>query len=143
VITDEIVRTTSVRVRYADTDKMGIVYNGNYLRFFEIGRTELLRQIGLPYVNLESAGYLLPVLEAHVEYRSPARYDDLLDIITRFRYTGGARIDISYEIEHERRSVAVGYTKHTFVTSDTFRPIKPPQQFIAAMERELQQRSIP
>lgn len=120
---------------------MGIVYNGNYLRFFEIGRTELLRQIGLPYVNLESAGYLLPVLEAHVEYRSPARYDDLLSITTRFRYTGGARIDISYEIEHESRSVAVGYTKHTFVTSDTFRPTRPPQQFIAAMERELQQRS--
>ena len=63
---------TTVRVRYADTDKMGIVYNGNYFMFFEIGRTELLRSLGLPYVELERAGYLLPVLEAHAESRMPS-----------------------------------------------------------------------
>ncbi|HCH37026.1 MAG TPA: acyl-CoA thioesterase, partial [Acidobacteria bacterium] len=74
--------TSIVRVRYAETDKMGVVYHANYLVWFEIGRTDLLRTIGWTYRQMESAGISLPVIEAHCEYRKPARYDDELEVTT-------------------------------------------------------------
>src|SRR5512147_3143405 len=80
-IADTIIENLfEIRVRYADTDRMGIVYNGNYLTFFEIGRTELMRQHGLVYTELEKNGILLPLIESHVNYRQPAYYDNLLII---------------------------------------------------------------
>lgn len=126
--------TTMVRVRYADTDKMGVVYNGNYLMYFEIGRTELLRSIGLPYVDLEREGYLLPVREAHVEYKAPARYDDLLSIETSYTHDAtSAVITLSYRIVREDTEIAVGYTRHGFVHAQTWRPTRPPQSFVHAV----------
>jgi acyl-CoA thioester hydrolase len=71
---------SKIRVLYADTDQMQVVNNVVYLRWFEIGRAEWLRQRGRPYKELESAGYLLPVVEAHLRYKEPARYDDIVDI---------------------------------------------------------------
>ncbi|MBK7981513.1 MAG: acyl-CoA thioesterase [Ignavibacteriae bacterium] len=70
--------TTSIRVRYADTDKMQFVYNGKYLEYFEVGRTELLRSCGLAYSELEKIGYQLPLIEAGLKYKMPAYYDDVL-----------------------------------------------------------------
>ena len=89
---------TTIRVRYADTDKMGVVYNGNYLRYFEIGRTELLRHIGVPYAQLEAQGALLPVIEAHIEYLRPARYDDLLTVRTTYAVDRSPVLRLAYEI---------------------------------------------
>jgi acyl-CoA thioester hydrolase len=130
--------TFQIRVRYADTDKMGIVYNGNYLRFFEIGRTELMRSFGIPYKELESNGYLLPLLEAKVEWKGTARYDDLLDIITRFNPNGvTTRIRFEYQILCEGKEIAVGYTMHTFVRADSFRAVRPPQFFLDKLRKQM------
>lgn len=133
-----IVRSTEIRVRYADTDKMGVVYNGNYLRFFEIGRTELLRDIGIPYAQLESEGYLLPVLEAHVEFVSPARYDDLITIETTYVYRVSPILELKYNIIRDGLTLARGFTRHTFVDDATFKPKRPARRFVDAVERALQ-----
>ena len=90
--------TSSVRVRYAETDKMGVVYHSNYLIWFEIGRTTLLKEIGLPYRELETAGFRLPVLEVTAKYLRPAVYDDVLTIITTMREKPLLRITLEYEV---------------------------------------------
>ena len=72
---------TTLRVRYAETDRMGVVYHANYLVWFEVGRTDLLRGLGWTYREMEESGVMLPVIEAHCEYRRPARYDDPLIVI--------------------------------------------------------------
>jgi acyl-CoA thioester hydrolase len=133
--------STLERVRYADTDKMGIVYNAQYLRFFEIGRTEMLRAHGLPYPSLEEQGFMLPVLEAHVVYKQPARYDDLLRIHAAYTIEHRPTIHIRYSIELEGHShapvVATGFTLHTFVQAATFKPCKPPGHFFRTLEQYL------
>lgn len=135
-----IEHTAQVRVRYADTDKMGVVYNGVYLQYFEIGRTELLRSMGLPYVMLEEMGFQLPLLEAHVEYKAPARYDQLIDIITSYHHNNTvATITLSYHICFDDRTLATGYTRHSFVDSVTWRPVRPPSVFRDAVTRALKQ----
>ncbi|MEY3386017.1 MAG: hypothetical protein RIR53_828 [Bacteroidota bacterium] len=118
------------RVRYSDTDKMGVVYHGNYLRLFEIGRTEFLRDRGLPYSQMEHDGYMLPVLEAHCEFLLPARYDDVVDIRTLVEPLDGMRLTIRYEITRGEATLVRGWTRHTFVRSDTFRPTRPPEFFL-------------
>lgn len=106
-------RTTRVRVRYAETDQMGVVYYANYLVWFEVGRTEWLRQSGSNYRSLEGEGVSLPVIEAHCEYRQPARYDDELEIRTRASLISPARIRFDYEIVRSDDVVAVvGHTVH-------------------------------
>ena len=129
--------TTTVRVRYADTDKMGVVYNGTYLQYFEIGRTELLRAIGIAYSGLEESGYQLPLLEAHIEFKAPAKYDQLIDVITTYEHHSTAVIKLSYDVQHEGRTLAVGYTRHTFVDATTWRPVRPPSVFREAITRAL------
>ena len=126
---------TTIRVRYADTDKMGVVYNGNYLRYFEIGRTELLRHIGVPYAQLEAQGALLPVIEAHIEYLRPARYDDLLTVWTTYAVDRSPVLRLAYEIVIDSDVIARGSTRHTFVDHATFKPIRPPRLFLDAVER--------
>lgn len=121
---------THYRVRYSDTDKMGVVYHGNYLRLFEIGRTEFLRDRGLPYNEMEQAGYMLPVLEAQCEFLLPARYDDMLEIRTVVQPLEGMRLTIRYEIVRLEATLVRGWTRHTFVRSETFRPTRPPEFFL-------------
>jgi acyl-CoA thioester hydrolase len=87
-----------VRVRYADTDQMGVVYYANYLIWFEVGRTELLRTLGWSYREMECAGIGLPVIEASCVYHRPARYDDELDIQTTGTLVSGVRMQFDYEI---------------------------------------------
>lgn len=129
----EIVHLTEYRVRYSDTDKMGVVYYGNYLRLFEIGRTELLRSSGLPYVDLERDGLLLPVLEAQCEYLSPARYDDVVVIETRYDFAYSPVITLKYELRRGNETLARGWTRHSFVSASGFTPVRPPQRFFDAM----------
>ena len=112
--------TTQVRVRYAETDQMGIVYYANYLVWFEIGRVELLRSLGLAYSQLESDhSLILPVVDAHCRYRSPARYDDEILIETRPSMLRNSVLKFEYRIlreakqkEEERELLAEGETVH-------------------------------
>jgi acyl-CoA thioester hydrolase len=106
-----------IRVRYAETDKMGVVYHANYFMWFEIGRCELLRKMGRSYRDLEATGIGLPVIEAHCEYRSPARYDDELEVRTTGRMLSPARLEFSYEIRRPSDGTvnAVGRTVHAAV----------------------------
>lgn len=126
----KVYHTAQVRVLYADTDKMGIVYNGNYLKYFEIGRTELLRALQLPYADLERYGAQLPVIEAFVSYKSPAYYDDVLSIDTVCCFERGLLLRIHYSIKKDKSIITEGYTLHTFIDAVTKKPIRPPALFI-------------
>jgi acyl-CoA thioester hydrolase len=109
---------------------MGVVYHGNYLRFFEIARTEMLRSLGLPYAELESSGYMLPVLESYAEYLVPARYDDEIVLHASIPVEMTVRLTISYIIERDGVTLATGWTRHAFVKADTFAPTRPPKHFL-------------
>jgi len=113
------------RVLYGDTDAMGQAYYGNYLKWFEYGRSEWFRSCGMTYRELEAGGVFLPVIEAHCEYRRPAFYDDVLTVATDFRFSGPARLRFDYEILRNGDVLATGYTVHACVTSDR-KVIKPP-----------------
>ena len=103
-----------VRVRYAETDKMGVVYYANYLVWFEVGRTDLLRRSGWTYRDMEVDGYALPVVEAHCEYRQSAKYDDELEVRTTGALLSGVRVRFEYEIVRiaDAAALASGYTIH-------------------------------
>ncbi len=119
--------TILFRVRYSETDQMGTFYNSRALEWFECGRTELLRAIGLPYAEMERRGVFLPVVEAHVEYRGRARYDDLLKMTSNAALVGHVRLRVDVEIIQTEGGapVARGYTVHAF-TDTKGKPIRPP-----------------
>ena len=134
--------TTEVRVRYAETDQMGIVYYANYLVWFELGRVELLRSLGLAYSRLESDhGCILPVIEARCRYRAPARYDDKIVIETRPAMLRGSVLKFAYRIlrkghsSEEDELLAEGETAH--VVCDDRMQRKPLPEQIAASIRAL------
>lgn len=113
--------TCQIRVRYAETDGMGVVYYGNYLTWFEVGRTDLLRQLGESYREIEeNEGVYLPVVEAHCRYHRPARYDDLVDIVTRASRPSRASVQFDYELSRaeDRILLASGSTLHVAVGRD-------------------------
>jgi acyl-CoA thioester hydrolase len=117
-----------VRIAYADTDRMGVVYYGNYLTLFERGRTELMRNLGLRYRDMEEKDQVyLPASEAFVKYLSPARYDDLIRVVTRVKKLGGASVEFEYDIYdvESGRHVAQGFTLHPFVDK-TWKPVRVP-----------------
>lgn len=135
---------TTVRVRYADTDQMKFVYYGKFFEYFEQGRSDMLRSIGLPYTQIEEMGLLLPVIEAHASYKRAARYDDLLEVVTYFRELPVARIRLDYEVfkEGEKEPIAEGYTIHSFVNAATGKPTRAPAQFIEAVEKHRSARPV-
>jgi len=98
----------TIRVRYAETDRMGLLHHANYLIYFEQGRTELLRACGLSYKDLEDQGYLLVLTKIEVKYRQPAHYDDLLTLKTMVTRTTSVRIDHRYELYREGHLLAEG-----------------------------------
>jgi acyl-CoA thioester hydrolase len=110
-------QTITVRVRYAETDKMGVVYHANYFVWFEVGRCELLRASGSSYRELEATGIMLPVIEAHCEYRAPARYDDELQVTTSAALLSPARVEFRYEVTRPADGTlhALGRTVHAAV----------------------------
>lgn len=116
---------TMIRVIYADTDAMGVVYHTNYIKWFEVGRTELLRSMGYPYVRLEEEGILLPVVECNCKYKRPAVYDDMLEITAWVAEMKGATITLEYEIRKQETGalLVTGSTKHA-VTDPGFKPIR-------------------
>ncbi len=113
-----------IRVTYQETDKMGVVYHANYLHWFEIARTEMLRAEGFSYKSLEKRGILLPVLEAHCNYHHPAYYDDLVTIFIKIKELRRTKISFVYEIlnSKDQRLLTTGTTVHPFVNS-SFKPI--------------------
>jgi len=128
-----IVSKAEVRVRYAETDMMGIAYHGNYLPWFEIGRTALLREQGLPYAELEKMGYRLPVLEVHAKYKRPALYDDVLTIETTMSERPILRIRLDYRILRGTELLATGHTEHAFINHES-QPVRPPAQLVTRMK---------
>ena len=114
---DAAPRLTRLRVRYADTDQMGVVYYANYLVWFEVGRTEWLRQSGWSYHDMEEDGVALPVIETHCEYRQPLRYDDEVEIATKAMLVTPVRIRFDYDVRRtgSRDLCAAGYTVHAAV----------------------------
>lgn len=124
--------TIEYRVPYADTDQMGVVYYGNYLTLFERARNELMRDMGYTYRECEAEGFMLPVVHAEVDYRSPAKYDDLLEIDAWVRLQKGVRLEVACEVRRkgDPAVLASGFTRHVFVSSRDFRPCPPPERFV-------------
>jgi acyl-CoA thioester hydrolase len=122
---------TYVRVRYSETDQMGYVYYGNYATYFEVGRVESLRQLGLTYKQLEEMGVMMPVLENKSKYHSPALYDDHLKVVTTIYEKPSVRICFNYTIYNEANVlIHEGETHLAFVDKKTGRPCRPPQLFM-------------
>ncbi len=109
---------TLFRVRYNETDQMSVAYHANYLVWFEMGRAELMREIGLPYIEFEKSGLMLPVLKVYCEYKHAAHYDDELYVITRLSNLQKVRLTFDYEIRREGKLLARGYTEHAFINQD-------------------------
>ncbi len=134
-----IKHSTSIRVRYADTDQMRSVYYGKYFEYFEEARSDLLRSLGLPYTEIEKQGILLPVIEAFARYKKSARYDDLLSVETVVKELPVARIRIEYAIlaEGEKEPIVEGYTVHGFVNAETGKPTRAPALFLQTLQEAM------
>lgn len=126
-----------LRVRYADTDAMGVVYYANYLAFFEVGRVEYLRAAAADYRAIEEAGVVAAVTRADCRYLSPARFDDLLAVYVRVGSIGRASMRFEYRIcrEPDGAILAEGYTEHACLDRATLRPTRVPPNVRAAIER--------
>jgi acyl-CoA thioester hydrolase len=130
-----LVSRSQITVRYDETDMMGIVYHGSYLPWFEVGRTNLLKESGLPYRVLEEQGYYLPVIEIGAKYHRPARYDDTLTIVTQLKERPLLRIRLDYEVLRGEELLVTGFTVHGFIDK-AGAPVRPPAAFTKRM-REL------
>ncbi|MGA9639484.1 acyl-CoA thioesterase [Flavobacterium sp.] len=116
-----------IRVRYSETDQMGVVYHGNYAQYFEMGRVEWLRNIGISYKWMEENGVMLPVVSLTMNYKKPARYDDLITVKTLFKSQTSVKIEFDYEIYNEKMELlTIGHSVLVFVNMKTGRPMTPP-----------------
>jgi acyl-CoA thioester hydrolase len=124
-----------VRVRYSETDQMGVVYHGNYAQYFEMGRVEWLRNMGISYKWMEDNGIMLPVVSLTMNYKKPARYDDLLTIKTKMLKLSSVKIEFDYEITNENDELlTTGYSVLVFVDMKTGRPTAPPKYILDLMQ---------
>jgi acyl-CoA thioester hydrolase len=130
---------TEIRVRYADTDQMKVVYHGKYLEYFEQARSALIRFLGLPYSELEARGIHLPVIEAFAKYRKPIRYDELIYVEAAISELPNATLRIEYRIfrNGEEESLAEGYTIHSFLNASTGKSMRPPSYFLQILTKGL------
>ena len=119
-----------IRVRYAETDRMDVVYHSNYLVWFETARILMLDEIGIPYLEIEARGLRLPVLTATAEYKRPARFDDRLEIHLFMREKPRARFRFEYEVRRGDTLLAVGTTSHGFMDTNG-KGLRPPEEFLA------------
>nr|WP_294946918.1 thioesterase family protein [uncultured Mucilaginibacter sp.] len=122
---------TKIRVRYGETDQMGYMYYGNYAEFFEVGRVEMLRSLGLTYSGMEASGIMMPVLELHSKYLKPARYDEEITVNVSMAKMPGVKIHFKYDLFNEKQElIHVGETLLAFINMNTNRPCLAPQEFI-------------
>jgi acyl-CoA thioester hydrolase len=125
-----------VRVRYSETDQMGVVYHGNYAQYFEIGRVEWLRNIGISYKWMEETGIMLPVVSLTMNYKKPARYDDILLVKTIFKSQTSVKIEFDYEIINANGDLlTIGNSVLVFVDMKTGRPVLPPEYVLSLLEK--------
>lgn len=126
---ESLLTTMSYRVPYADTDQMGVVYYANFLVYFERLRNEILRDAGVPYTEWEKQGWMLPVVEAHCYYKTPAHYDDLLEFRGWFEWQGAVKIKACAEVWRGDEKLAEGYTLHVAMDAATRRPKRLPKDW--------------
>lgn len=127
---------TTVRVRYADTDQMGFVYNGKFFEYFEVGRSEVMRDIGFPYKKVEEHGFYMPVREVKITYKNAALYDEELEIETWVEKLPSPLMHIQHAVRSLDRNLVIceGYVDLMFVRAETGRACKPPEFFIDAIK---------
>jgi len=129
-----ITAESEIRVRYGETDKMGFVYYGNYLLYFEVGRTNLIRNLGLTYKDIEDSGVLMPVQNVLINYIKPGKYDELLTVKTYLKELPQVRIKFEYEIINEQNElITTGETTLFFMNSKTMKPMKAPEILISLL----------
>ena len=127
--------TTKIRVRYGETDQMGYMYYGNYAEFYEVGRVEMLRSMGLTYTAMEASGIMMPVLELKCKYLKPARYDEEISVKVIMDKMPGVKIHFTYELSNEEGTlINIGETLLVFVNMKTGRPCLPNQDFLDALK---------
>ena len=124
----------TVRVRYAETDQMGVVYHGNYAQYFEMGRVEWLRNMGISYKWMEENGVMLPVVSLQMNYKKPARYDDLLTVKTIFKSQTSVKIEFDYEITNQNNElICKGNTVLAFMNKKTMKPTSCPHYLLKGL----------
>ncbi len=133
MVTSEI----KIRVLYAHTDQMQIVNNGRYFEYFEAGRNTLLRELGYPYTELEKIDYALPVIEAHANYISTAKYDDIIVVKSYLREMPTVKVKIEYELFVNETLIVTGHTVHSFIKLSSMKPAKPPTEFLELVKSKM------
>jgi len=133
-----VVAETRIRVRYAETDQMGVVYHSNYFIWFEVGRVELMRQLGISYREMEEDGCLIAVVDARCRYKSPARYDDELIVRTHLKNVRETMVHFSYELLRvgEESLLAEGETTHIVINKQMNR-VPLPEQYVAVFRQAM------
>ncbi len=126
--------TINIRVRYAETDKMGYVYYGNYATYFEVGRVEMLRSLNVSYKELEEQGVLLPVVNLNVDYKKPAFYDDELSLETELVETPSVKIVFNYKLMKNEELLCTAQTTLVFLNKESGRPMKCPQNILDSLK---------
>ena len=126
---------TKIRVRYGETDQMGVVYHANYAVYFEVGRTEWLRELGLSYSGMEADGIMLPVISLTINYKNSARYDDVLKVKTKLKNRPTASIEFEYELRNESNVLlATGSTILAFINVEKNRPTRCPKYILDKLQ---------
>ena len=121
----------SFRIRYSETDQMGVVYHGNYPQFLEIARVEWLRALGISYKKMEESGVMLPVISLQMKFRKSAVYDDLITVVVQLKKLPSVKIEFDYEIYNERKELLVeANTVLAFLDTKTKRPVKCPDYLL-------------
>ncbi|GGW65059.1 acyl-CoA thioester hydrolase [Winogradskyella epiphytica] len=126
---------TEIRVRYGETDQMGVVYHANYAMYFEVGRTEWLREFGLSYSRMEAEGIMLPVISLSIKYKNSARYDDVLKVKTTLKKLPTASIEFEYELWNDSNVLlATGNTVLAFIDKVKNRPTRCPKYLLDKLQ---------
>lgn len=129
----------SLRSRYAETDKMGYVYYGRYLEYFEVARTEMIRSLDMPYSELENEGIMLPVVQAQIDYKAPIYYDELMEVRVHLYRMPAVKLETWYEIATGRHDKphAVGKVTLCFMQEDTRKPCRAPDRFLNGLKEAI------
>ncbi len=126
-----------IRVRYGETDQMGVVYHGNYALYLEMGRIEWLRKLGISYKSMEENGIMLPVVSLNINYKKSACYDDVINVKTQLKKTPTAKIEFEYEITNENEEIlTTAETTLVFIDVKSNRPVKAPKYILDALEEK-------
>lgn len=128
-----VINSTTVRVRYSETDQMGYVYYGNYAAYYEVGRVETLRKLGINYRDTEMEGVMLPVVDYKIRYFKPAHYDDELTIVTSLKKMPTSAVTFHFETYRDEVLLNSGEVTLVFVSTETKRPVRCPEKIAAIL----------